>query len=215
MKELKSFNVCSHSTLIDERLNNYLSSYSNNSFNFFNQNELIDIINTKEIHIVITKYNYELLKKIRILNKQIHIIAYLDDLNHTHFLESLELSQIKFIQNIDCLNTFIDSLKECIKNFDSNNSNILALKNGFIYDEYNKNLFKDNKMIVLTKKGKLFLDFLIKNKTKALSYEEINSEIWNNLMTQDALRSLIKEIRKKTYKEIIKNVSGIGYRIDL
>ncbi|MCB9096101.1 MAG: helix-turn-helix domain-containing protein [Arcobacter sp.] len=70
-------------------------------------------------------------------------------------------------------------------------------------------------MIVLTKKGKLFLDFLIKNKTKALSYEEINSEIWNNLMTQDALRSLIKEIRKKTYKEIIKNVSGIGYRIDL
>lgn len=215
MKELKSFNVCSHSTLIDERLNNYLSSYSNNSFNFFNQNELIDIINTKEIHIVITKYNYELLKKIRILNKQIHIIAYLDDLNHTHFLESLELSQIKFIQNVDCLNTFIDSLKECIKNLDSNNSNILALKNGFIYDEYNKNLFKDNKMIVLTKKGKLFLDFLIKNKTKALSYEEINSEIWNNLMTQDALRSLIKEIRKKTYKEIIKNVSGIGYRIDL
>lgn len=215
MKELKSFNVCSHSTLIDERLNNYLSSYSNNSFNFFNQNELIDIINTKEIHIVITKYNYELLKKIRILNKQIHIIAYLDDLNHTHFLESLELSQIKFIQNVDCLNTFIDSLKECIKNLDSNNSNILPLKNGFIYDEYNKNLFKDNKMIVLTKKGKLFLDFLIKNKTKALSYEEINSEIWNNLMTQDALRSLIKEIRKKTYKEIIKNVSGIGYRIDL
>lgn len=215
MKELKSFNVCSHSTLIKERLNNYLSSYSNNSFNFFNQNELIDIINTKEIHIVITKYNYELLKKIRILNKQIHIIAYLDDLNHTHFLESLELSQIKFIQNVDCLNTFIDSLKECIKNLDSNNSNILALKNGFIYDEYNKNLFKDNKMIVLTKKGKLFLDFLIKNRTKALSYEEINSEIWNNLMTQDALRSLIKEIRKKTYKEIIKNVSGIGYRIDL
>lgn len=215
MKELKSFNVCSHSTLIKERLNNYLSSYSNNSFNFFNQNELIDIINTKEIHIVITKYNYELLKKIRILNKQIHIIAYLDDLNHTHFLESLELSQIKFIQNVDCLNTFIDSLKECIKNLDSNNSNILPLKNGFIYDEYNKNLFKDNKMIVLTKKGKLFLDFLIKNRTKALSYEEINSEIWNNLMTQDALRSLIKEIRKKTYKEIIKNVSGIGYRIDL
>ncbi|RXJ84623.1 winged helix-turn-helix domain-containing protein [Arcobacter cloacae] len=215
MKELKSFNVCYHSTLIDESLNNYLSSYSNNSFDFFNQDELIDIINTKEIHIVITKYNYELLKKIRILNKQIHIIAYLDDLNHTHLLESLELSQIKIIQNLDCLNTFIDSLKECIKNLDSKNSNIVNLKNGFIYDEYNKNLFRDNQMIVLTKKGKLFLDFLIKNRTKALSYEEINTEVWNNLMTQDALRSLIKEIRKKTYKEIIKNVSGIGYRIDL
>ena len=26
---------------------------------------------------------------------------------------------------------------------------------------------------------------------------------------------LIKEIRKKTYKELIKNISGMGYRIDL
>ena len=34
-------------------------------------------------------------------------------------------------------------------------------------------------------------------------------------MSPDALRSLVKEIRKKTYKELIKNVSGIGYRVDL
>lgn len=214
MKRLKNFNVCYYSNLIDERLDNFLSSHLNNSFNYLNQDELIDIINTKEIHIVITKYNYELLKKIRILNKQIHIIAYLDELNQTHLIESLELSQIKFIQNLDCLNTFIDSLKECIKNLDSKNSNIVNLKNDFIYDEYNKNLFKDNQIITLTKKGKLFLDFLIKNRTRALSYEEINTEVWDGFMTQDALRSLIKEIRKKTYKEIIKNVSGIGYRID-
>ena len=47
-----------------------------------------------------------------------------------------------------------------------------------------------------------------------MSYEEINSNIWDGAMTQDALRSLVKEIRKKTYKELIKNVSGIGYRVD-
>lgn len=34
-------------------------------------------------------------------------------------------------------------------------------------------------------------------------------------MTQDSLRSLVKELRKKAYKELIKNVSGIGYRIDI
>ncbi len=33
-------------------------------------------------------------------------------------------------------------------------------------------------------------------------------------MTNDSLRSLVKELRKKTYKELIKNVSGMGYRID-
>ena len=38
--------------------------------------------------------------------------------------------------------------------------------------------------------------------------------IWEGFITQNALRSLIKELRKKTYKELIKNVSGMGYRID-
>ena len=39
--------------------------------------------------------------------------------------------------------------------------------------------------------------------------------IWNGSMTHDSLRSLIKELRKKTYKELIKNVSGMGYRVDI
>ena len=112
------------------------------------------------------------------------------------------------------MNDFIDALKDCVKNIDSNKSNIINLKNGFVYDYYNKSLFKDNTIISLTKKELLFLDFLIKNHDSSMSYEEINSNIWNGSMTNDSLRSLVKELRKKTYKELIKNVSGIGYRID-
>lgn len=33
-------------------------------------------------------------------------------------------------------------------------------------------------------------------------------------MSQDALRSVVKELRKKVYKELVKNVSGVGYRLD-
>ncbi len=64
------------------------------------------------------------------------------------------------------------------------------------------------------KKEILFLDFLIKNHDSSLNYEEININVWDGSMTNDSLRSLVKELRKKTYKELIKNVSGIGYRID-
>ena len=91
----------------------------------------------------------------------------------------------------------------------------MILNNNFIYDSYNKTLFKNDQIISLTKKELLLLHFLLKNSTKALNYDEINKEIWNNEMSPDALRSLVKEIRKKTYKELIKNVSGIGYRVDL
>ncbi len=215
MKELKYFNVCYHGDIVNNKFSDYLSSYSNNSFDYNEHDELIDLINTKDIHVVITKYNFELLKQIRVLNKEIQIIAILDQLNDTHLIESLELTQIKFIQNLDSINEFIDTLKEFIKNIDSKNSNIYSLKNDFVYDSYNKTLFKKNMLIPLTKKETLFLSYLFTNNNKAVSYEEINEKIWKGAMTQDALRSLIKEIRKKTYKELIKNVSGIGYRIDL
>lgn len=55
------------------------------------------------------------------------------------------------------------------------------------------------------------------NKSNILSLknEEIDKSIWDGSMNQDALRSVVKELRKKTYKELIKNISGIGYRFNL
>ncbi|PUE65150.1 winged helix-turn-helix domain-containing protein [Arcobacter caeni] len=214
MKTLKSLNICYKKNLADE-FNNYISSFTNSLFEYDHHDELIELINTNEIHFVITKYNFELLKKIRVLNKQIQIIAVLDEVNHTHLLEGLELQYVKFIQNLDCINVLIDILKDCVKTLDTNKSNVLNLENGFIYDKYNKSLFKNNSIVPLTKKEILFFDFLIKNHNCFLSYEEINQSVWNGVMTQDSLRSLVKELRKKVYKELIKNVSGSGYRIDI
>jgi DNA-binding response OmpR family regulator len=91
----------------------------------------------------------------------------------------------------------------------------MILDNNFIYDTYNQILFKKEQIISLRTRESLFLHLLLKNNNRALSYEEINKEIWNNKMSQDALRSLVKDIRRKIYKELIKNVSGIGYRVDL
>lgn len=216
MRELKYFNIC-YSKNIDRLFYENISSFSNDFFHFETPEDLINLINTKNIHLLITKYNYELLKNIKLINDEIQIIAILDEINHTHLLESLNIKNIKLVaENLSCLNQFIDILKDCIKTIDSKKSNIINLKNEFIYDTYNKTLFRKNSIIVsLTKKELLFFDFLVRNSNRALSYEEINEKIWDGAMTQDALRSLIKEIRRKTYKELIKNVSGIGYRLDI
>lgn len=215
MKKLKYLNICYDLKENNEEFYNYLSSYTNNLFKYNNQDELVELINTKEIHLVVTKYNFEILKEIRLLNNQIQIVALLDELNHTHLLEGLEIEFIKFIKSLNCANELIDILVHCQENINSRKSNIITLNNDFIYDSYNKTLFKNAQIVPLTKKELLFLHFLIKNSTKVLNYDEISKEIWNNEMSHDALRSLVKEIRKKTYKKLIKNVSGIGYRVDL
>jgi len=214
MKKLKFLNICYDTKTLNSEFGSYISSRTDNFLEYENHDELIEIINTNDVHFVVTKYNFELLKQIRVLNKQIQIIAILDELNHTHLLESLEIKYVKLVQSLDCINDFVDALKDCVKNIDSNKSNIITLRDGFVYDDYNKSLFKDNTIVSLTKKELLFLNFLLKNHDSSISYEEINANIWNGSMTNDSLRSLVKELRKKTYKELIKNVSGIGYRID-
>lgn len=215
MKALKFLNVCYDTKSVNDEFSNYISSHIDNFLKYEHHDELIELITRNDIHFVVTKYNFELLKKIRFLNKQIQIIALQDELNHTHLLESLEIEHIKFIESLDCVNTFIDTLKDCVRILDSNKSNIINLGNNFVYDRYNKYLFKNNNVISLTKKELAFLDFLLNNRNCPLSYEKINMNIWNGSMTHDSLRSLIKELRKKTYKELIKNVSGMGYRLDI
>ena len=138
MNELKYLNICYNLKENNGKFHEFISSYTNKVFKYDNQDELIDLIRNKDIHLVITKYNFELLKQIRTLNNQIQIIAFLDELNHTHLIESLEIEYIKFIREINCINEFIYILKDCVKNIDAGKSNIIKLKNNFIYDSYNK-----------------------------------------------------------------------------
>jgi two-component system, OmpR family, response regulator VanR len=85
MKKLKFLNVCYDTKHIDNKFSEYFSSYINNFFTYEHKDELIELINTKDIHFVVTRYDFELLKTIRRLNKQIQIIAILDEYNHRKF----------------------------------------------------------------------------------------------------------------------------------
>ena len=64
----------------------------------------------------------------------------------------------------------------------------------------------------------MLLDLLLLNKNSVVSYEEIEIELWekeNDVMTSMALRTLVKNLRKKTSREHIENISGLGYKLNL
>lgn len=89
------------------------------------------------------------------------------------------------------------------------------INNEFSFDILNKTLFHKNEQIILTKKELLFLELLIKNNKRAVKYSEFNSYVWQGEMTEDSMRSIVKDIRKKISKNIIRNLSGIGYQINV
>lgn len=91
------------------------------------------------------------------------------------------------------------------------------LQNGFSYDPINKTVNNpDGTVIQLAKKEYLLIELLLKNKHNIVPYDVIEMLVWEgNMMSMDAIRTLVRGIRKKTYTDIISNHNGTGYKIDL
>ena len=103
------------------------------------------------------------------------------------------------------------TIKEKITNYISN---IFKFDDNSYFDTFNKVLIVENNIVKLRAKEILFLELLIKNKNRYVSYEEIESYVWfDNIMTKDALKTLVKNLKTKLSKNIIENLTNIGYKI--
>ncbi len=92
---------------------------------------------------------------------------------------------------------------------------IVELGFGYQFDKNRKVLVKENATIPLTKKELLFISILVKNLGVFVLHEEIKKYVWTNKnVTDAAIRTFIKRVREKTGKEFIKNVPGLGYKIN-
>ncbi|WP_345993224.1 helix-turn-helix domain-containing protein [Sulfurimonas sp. HSL-1716] len=83
------------------------------------------------------------------------------------------------------------------------------------YEPHNSVLMHDNKRIELTTKENKLLTYLIQNSHRIVSYDEIESYVWNNMyMNRNTLTSIISNIRKKAGNaNLIKNYSNQGYKV--
>lgn len=209
MKELKSLNILYTKDSIDETFKNFLKDYIKN----IEEIENIHNIHSYNFDILITNYDSDFIElKKNLKNKKNNFLVFLSTPKQ---FSIEECEDCKFITKTTPLIEILSFLKKSIKNFDSNQSNIINLKNELWFDSYNLFLFKKKKNIACSKKELAFLDFILQNQNRVVTYEEINESIWEGGMTNDALRSIVKELRKKTYRELIKNISGMGYRINI
>jgi len=94
-------------------------------------------------------------------------------------------------------------------------SDIVELGFGYQFDKSRRVLVKEGKTIFLTKKELLFISVLVKNLGVFVLHEEIKKYVWTNKkVTDSAIRTFIKRVREKTDKEFIKNIPGLGYKIN-
>ena len=102
----------------------------------------------------------------------------------------------------------------CLNYLKEDSSNIVKFDEDSYFDIFNKTFVVKNEIIKLRAKEVLFLELLIKNKNRYVTYEEIESYVWfDSVMTKDALKTLVKNIKIKISKDIIDNLTNVGYKI--
>lgn len=100
-------------------------------------------------------------------------------------------------------------------NLDLNST--VNLGNGFYFNKYLDKLFdENNKEIQITKISKNLLLTLIEYEGKTVPVETLMMKVWKRKdVSIYAFRNIISKIRDKTYYQIIKSHSGVGYSVNL
>ncbi len=94
-------------------------------------------------------------------------------------------------------------------------SSLIDLGEGFQYDQESKMLYDgEQHTVTLRRKEMQLLEFFIAHAQRTLTYDALQYEVWpESIMTKDAIRAQIRNLRKKTHPGLIKNIAAIGYRL--
>ena len=158
----------------------------------------------------------EFVKRIRQKDKKTQIIIITAFCDKDYLLKAIELGLVKYLVKPVCEKEFEEALFLCVNSLQNNESNIIKLDENSYFDIFNKNLLINEEIIKLITKEILFLELLIKNKNRYVSYEEIENYVWSDsVMTKDALKTLVKNIKIKISKDLILNLTNSGYKIDV
>jgi two-component system response regulator VanR len=158
----------------------------------------------------------EFVKRIRQKDKKTQIIVITAFCDREYLLKAIELQLVKYLVKPVREKEFEEALLLCIDSLKDDCSNIVKLDESTYFDLFNKNLVINDEVVKLRAKEILFLELLIKNKNRYVTYEEIENFVWfDSVMSKDALKTLVKNIKTKIPKDKILNLTNSGYKIDI
>jgi len=197
-----------------------LGYYVKEVYQASNGQEALDIYNEKSPDIILSDIHMpilngiEFVKKVRSNNRNIPIVMITAHTDKQYLLQAVELHMEKYIIKPLEMDELFATLEKCVDIININNIEILKVDKDYIYDYDKKELSYQNKTVILNKKEISFIERLISNQDKMTTYEELQEYVWcDDVMTDSALRSLVRNLRKKLPTDLLFNLSGIGYRL--
>ena len=155
----------------------------------------------------------EFIKKVRECDRKTPVIMITAHTDKKYLLEAVELHMEKYIVKPIDTDELFEVLEKCVELLDFNKTMSLLTDDNYMYDFDQKELYYKGESVSLNTKERDFFEVLLKNQKRVVTYEELQLQVWgDNVMTDSAIRSLVRNLRRKLPTDIIANVSGIGYR---
>ena len=151
----------------------------------------------------------EILKQIKQINPKTKVIIISANINIDLIREAYTLGCDDYIKK-----PFnIEELLFKINRYEKKDT-IIYLDINITFNTISKELIINNKTVELTKNEKNLLFLLVDNLNNKISYEQIENFVYEGTSkTSDAIRSLVKRLRKKLPKDLISNSLDEGYYI--
>jgi len=156
----------------------------------------------------------ELIEKIRQKDNDTQIIIATEHTKTEYFLKAVELNLVKYLLKPVSLFDIKKVLTTCIKNLESKSEKLNQHFNE--KDYYNlkeQRLYVNDKTVKLDYHERTLLELLLRNHHRVVPYAEMEKQVWKNNMSSAAVRSLVRNLRKKLPLKVIDNISKIGYKI--
>lgn len=180
------------------------------------------LLQTKHVDLALIDYHtldksgLEPLRHLRQKDAQIPVIIAASHAGKEILFETINLGITRYLTKPIRKYELEEALKISLKRILEQSPIPQNLSNHLGYDPINKIINRPQKdSIQLSKKESLLLELYLQNKGKIIPYETIENYVWQgSSMSMDALRTLVRSIRKKTYRELFTNVSSIGYKMN-
>lgn len=153
----------------------------------------------------------EFVKKVRDEDAKTPIVILTAYSSEDYLLELINLQIQHYILKPINSQKLLEGIEKALS---EKSSSKIRLCEKLFLDTKNNTIYSKERSITLTQRETKFLSLLSESKEHILYYSRIEEELWRDKgMSQDALKSFVRDLRKKLFFDIIENVSQTGYRL--
>ena len=157
----------------------------------------------------------EIAKKVRAINQKIPIVILSSHVEQEYLWRAVELKITRYLAKPYDKKSFIKALEDVAFELVGRTPTI-RLNDELEYDFGKKALYVNGEISHLSKGESKLLEDVLNNKNKTITYEQIFDYIWDyEQPTKEAIKTIVKELRRKLGKDVIKNLYGVGYLCEI